>query len=166
MTSVPLGRPKRPLRGIQRAPTCSTSPASLARPFGHFADTGPVQPALSGWSATRPPSTSTGSSRRTDSLRGPAGSLAAQLRLSCIHATSPLALPRSIAAQSTGVRGRRDNSPIPSGITAIQLGPPKCRRPVARPAPYAIVNRIGGRSLTTTPLGRLRTSPSPATRRH
>src|SRR3954467_4878800 len=79
----------------------------------------------------------------------PAGNRAKQLCPSPSQASSPLTLPRRSAAQSIGVRGRCNESPAASEIPATQPGAPKCKRPVARPAPYAIANKIGGRSLTT-----------------
>jgi hypothetical protein len=162
MTSVPSERPERLVRGIQRASARITRPAPLACPRGHHARTGRMHPAPSGCTSTRPPCLSTGSRRRNESRTGPTGSRDGQLCPSWSQATSPLTLPSTSAAQSMAVKGRRRSSPIVSDIPAIQPEAPKCRRPVERPAPYAMANKIGGRSLTAAPLELRRTSSSPA----
>src|SRR5215210_4006634 len=97
---------------------------------------------------------------------GPAASRAKQLCPSPSQASSPLTLPRRSAAQSIGARGRCNKSPAASEIPATQPGAPKCKRPVARPAPYTIANKMGGRSLTTGPSELRRTSTTLAAGRY
>src|SRR3954465_9437493 len=96
----------------------------------------------------------------------PAGNRAKQLCPSPSQASSPLTLPRRSAAQSIGVTGRCNNSPAAREIAATQPGAPKCKRPVARPAPYTVANKMGGRSLTTEPSELRRTSTTLAAGRY
>src|SRR5688572_3407708 len=160
--SVPEGRAATPGRGTHRATTAAVSPAATGRPCGHIAPTGSRQP-LVGCSNSLPPVESTGSSNRTSSRSCPTGSCAAHRPASPTHAILALRWPSSAPAASMMPRPRRTMQATASIIAATPNTAGKCKRPVARPAPYATVSRIGGRSLTA-PLHLARSgSSSPAT---
>src|SRR5688500_16159929 len=136
-SSIPPGLPPRPARRTHRPCTRACVPARTPSPAPQRRSIDPRH-AESTTTARARPRPDAGSRSRTSSETRPSGRSAAQRHLSWASASAAAATPTTNAPSERGNLGSRRRSSTAAMIAATPAGAPKCRRPVARPAPYVI----------------------------
>src|SRR5688500_13241514 len=133
---MPPALPPIPARRIQRPRTRTVLPAGSSWPAFQRRSIAPRQ-ACSGSVARARPRPAAGSRSRTTSHPLRSGSRAAQRSRSAARASAAAPSPSTSAPRASDTTAFRGTAASTS--TAIApAGAPKCRRPVARPAPYDI----------------------------